>query len=339
MSSKVTDPVCGMQVDPATSKGSFEYKGTTYHFCGLRCLEKFKNDPEGILARGVPKREPAKSSAPAPAAPGAPLYTCPMHPEIRQDHPGSCPKCGMALEPVAPMQPATKTEYVCPMHPEIVRSEPGQLPDLRDDAGAARRQRRRGESPELADMTRRFWVSVALALPLILIAMSDMIPGNPIARVISGIDPHVDRTGARDAGRAVGGRAVVRARMAIDRQPQPQHVHADRDGYRRRVRLQPVRRAVPEFISRFVPRRRRQRAGLFRGRRRDHRAGAARPSAGVARAQPDQQRDQSAARTWRRKPRACSQPDGREEDVRSTASSREIACACGPARRFRSMAS
>ena len=61
MSIKVTDPVCGMQVDPAKSKGSFEHKGTTYHFCGLRCLEKFKNDPDGILARGVPIREPAKS--------------------------------------------------------------------------------------------------------------------------------------------------------------------------------------------------------------------------------------------------------------------------------------
>jgi Cu+-exporting ATPase len=186
MSIKVTDPVCGMQVDPATSKGSLDYKGTTYHFCGLRCLEKFKNDPDGILARGVPKREPAKSSAPAPVAAGAPLYTCPMHPEIRQDHPGSCPKCGMALEPVAPIQPTTKTEYVCPMHPQIVRSEPGNCPicgmTLEPRVVSAGDE----VSPELADMTRRFWVSVALALPLILIEMSDMIPGNPIARVIPG---------------------------------------------------------------------------------------------------------------------------------------------------------
>jgi Cu+-exporting ATPase len=186
MSIKVTDPVCGMEVDPAKSKGPFDYQGTTYHFCSLRCLEKFKNDPDGILARGVPKREAAKSSAPAPVAPGAPLYTCPMHPEIRQDHPGSCPKCGMALEPVAPMQPATKTEYVCPMHPQIVRSEPGNCPicgmTLEPRVVSAGDE----PSPELADMTHRFWVSVALALPLILIEMSDMIPGNPIAHVIPG---------------------------------------------------------------------------------------------------------------------------------------------------------
>ncbi len=186
MSIKVTDPVCGMQVDPATSKGSFDYKGTTYYFCGLRCLEKFKNDPDGILDRGVPKREQAKGSAPSPIAAGAPLYTCPMHPEIRQDHPGSCPKCGMALEPVAPIQPVTKTEYVCPMHPQIVRSEPGNCPicgmTLEPRVVTAGDE----PSPELADMTHRFWVSVALALPLILIEMSDMIPGNPIARVIPG---------------------------------------------------------------------------------------------------------------------------------------------------------
>ena len=188
MSSKVTDPVCGMQVDPATSKGSFEYKGTTHHFCGLRCLKKFKNDPEGILARGVPKREPAKNIVPASAAPGAPLYTCPMHPEIRQDRAGSCPKCGMALEPLAPMQPATKTEYVCPMHPQIVRSEPGNCPICGMTLEPRVVSTSDAVSPELADMTHRFWVSVALALPLILIEMSDMIPGNPIARVIPGPD-------------------------------------------------------------------------------------------------------------------------------------------------------
>ena len=182
---KVTDPVCGMQVDPAKAKGSFEHNGTTYHFCGLRCLEKFKADPDGILARGLPNRESAKASAPIPAGPGAPLYTCPMHPEIRQDHPGSCPKCGMALEPVAPIAPVSKTEYVCPMHPQIVRSEPGNCPicgmTLEPRVVSADEE----VSPELADMTRRFWISVALALPLILIEMSDMIPGNPLARAMA----------------------------------------------------------------------------------------------------------------------------------------------------------
>ena len=128
MGSKVIDPVCGMEVDPATSAGSFEYKGTSFHFCSVRCLEKFKNDPESFVTRPALEPAVAKISAPVPAAAEAPTYTCPMHPEIRQDHPGSCPKCGMALEPVAPTQPFSKTEYVCPMHPQIVRSEPGNCP-------------------------------------------------------------------------------------------------------------------------------------------------------------------------------------------------------------------
>jgi YHS domain-containing protein len=109
MSSQVVDPVCGMKVDPANSAGSIEYKGTTYHFCGVRCLEKFKNDPENFVTRTSAKAAAAKGGAPLQAAAEAPLYTCPMHPEIRQDHPGSCRKCGMALEPVAPIQPVSKT--------------------------------------------------------------------------------------------------------------------------------------------------------------------------------------------------------------------------------------
>ena len=184
MSGTVVDPVCGMQVDPAKSKGSFEYEGTTYHFCGLRCLEKFESDPDGYLARGVPERPPAKSGAPTPVAESGPLYTCPMDPEIRQNHPGACPKCGMALESLAPIQPASKTEYVCPMHPQIVRSEPGNCPIC----GMALEPRvvNAGDevSPELVDMTRRFWIAIALAVPLILIKMSDMVPGFSIERVM-----------------------------------------------------------------------------------------------------------------------------------------------------------
>jgi Cu+-exporting ATPase len=184
MNGKVVDPVCGMQVDPAKSKGSFEYEGTIYHFCGLRCLEKFKSDPDGYLARGVPERSPTKSSAPMPVAAAASLYTCPMDPEIRQNHPGACPKCGMALEPLAPIQPASKTEYVCPMHPQIVRAEPGSCPIC----GMALEPRvvsvADEPSSELVDMTRRFWIAIALAVPLILIEMSDMIPGISIQRAM-----------------------------------------------------------------------------------------------------------------------------------------------------------
>ena len=108
-----------------------------------------------------------------------------MHPEIRQNGPGSCPKCGMALEPVAPIQPVSKTEYVCPMHPQIVRPAPGNCPicgmTLEPRVVSAGDE----ASPELADMTRRFWISVALSLPLILIEMADMVPGQPVQRMMS----------------------------------------------------------------------------------------------------------------------------------------------------------
>src|SRR5215831_4514033 len=111
-------------------------------------------------------------------------YTCPMHPEVRRDRPGNCPKCGMALEPAAPTLTAVATEYVCPMHPEIVRQQPGNCPicgmALEPRLGVAEE----AESPELVDITRRFWLSVGLAVPLLLLAMSDMIPGQPIQRAI-----------------------------------------------------------------------------------------------------------------------------------------------------------
>ena len=116
-------------------------------------------------------------SFPAPLA-GAEL-TCPMHPEIRQPGPGSCPKCGIALEPVAPV--ATQpTQYVCPMHPQIVRNEPGACPIC----GMALERRTvtvaDEENPELASMWRRFWVSALLTLPVFAVAMAEMIPGQPV---------------------------------------------------------------------------------------------------------------------------------------------------------------
>jgi Cu+-exporting ATPase len=113
-------------------------------------------------------------------------YTCPMHPEIRQNHPGSCPKCGMALEPVAPVIAVLKTEYVCPMHPQIVRLEPGNCPICGMTLEPRYVSAAEKVSPELGDMTRRFWISVWLTLPLILIEMWDMIPGQPMARMMPG---------------------------------------------------------------------------------------------------------------------------------------------------------
>ena len=102
------------------------------------------------------------------------MYTCPMHPEIRQPAPGSCPKCGMALEPESPMVSGA-VEYTCPMHPEIVRSEPGSCPIC----GMALEPRNAPaeDNAELRDMTRRFWVSAVLALPVFVMAMvSDLAP-------------------------------------------------------------------------------------------------------------------------------------------------------------------
>ncbi len=101
-------------------------------------------------------------------------YTCPMHPEVVNDGPGDCPKCGMALEPAAPIR--RKTQYTCPMHPEIVREQPGDCPKC----GMALEPTQPGgdeEDPELARMTLRFWVSVPLSAAVLLLAMDDMLPG------------------------------------------------------------------------------------------------------------------------------------------------------------------
>lgn len=112
------------------------------------------------------------------------VFTCPMHPEIRQEGPGSCPKCGMALEPVTPA-PVTKTEWTCPMHPEIVRDEPGSCPIC----GMALEPRIASiedePNPELTDMTRRFWISTVFTIPLVFIAMGDLLPGRPISQVLA----------------------------------------------------------------------------------------------------------------------------------------------------------
>ena len=121
---------------------------------------------------------------PAPVA----EYTCPMHPEVRQAGPGSCPKCGMALEPVMPALQAPRVEWTCPMHPEIVRDASGTCPIC----GMALEPRTvSGEwvedNPELRDMTRRFWVSTVFTVPLLLAVMGDMLPGRPLS---SWLSPH-----------------------------------------------------------------------------------------------------------------------------------------------------
>jgi Cu+-exporting ATPase len=138
------DPVCGMSVSPATAKGRHEHGGTTYYFCSPRCLARFQAEPEKYL----PGEEPARP-APlvTPPAPAPAEYVCPMHPEIVRREPGSCPICGMALEP------RTLSLEETP-------------------------------NPELADMSRRFWVTVPLSVTLLALGMSDALPGAPLQRLL-----------------------------------------------------------------------------------------------------------------------------------------------------------
>ncbi|MEO8434609.1 MAG: heavy metal translocating P-type ATPase [Pyrinomonadaceae bacterium] len=182
------DPVCGMTVDPRKAAGSFEYQGETHYFCSTHCLQRFREDPERFLNKApepmtVPSVSIQRAETPT-ASTNSQTYTCPMHPEVRSDKPGSCPKCGMALEPLAPQLPAEKIEYTCPMHPEIVRDAPGNCPIC----GMALEPRTvtlaEEENHELTDMRRRFWVSVVLSIPLFVIGMSDLIPGGPLQRLV-----------------------------------------------------------------------------------------------------------------------------------------------------------
>ena len=163
-----TDPVCGMQVDERTAAGSSIFEGSNSYFCSAGCKKKFDANPSAYVgarppagntapAEHTPQRDlPVRDSSgtvrdmPVTAAAVAPgtIYTCPMHPEIRQVGPGKCPKCGMALEPLL----ATAAE----------------------------------DNSELQDMTRRFWVSVALALPLLVITMSEFVPGLNLHHLVSG---------------------------------------------------------------------------------------------------------------------------------------------------------
>jgi Cu+-exporting ATPase len=137
---EVLDPVCGMTISSADSVGTVEHKGQTYYFCAESCLEQFKADPERFL-------DPARREAAAAALPADVEYTCPMHPEVRQIGPGTCPKCGMALEPTV-------------------------------DTGVEEK------NPELDLMSRRFWLSLALVAPILVVMIGDFIPGQPLMHAL-----------------------------------------------------------------------------------------------------------------------------------------------------------
>ena len=211
----VKDPVCGMTVDSASSKHKFEHGAKAYYFCCPHCLEKFRADPSRYLsprpasASGMhpamhsgmqmisiaPASGPRtleEKTAPVAAAPSTPAsrtpgrqtaYVCPMCPEVRSTKPSACPRCGMALEPEMPV-PATRVEYTCPMHPEISRLSPGSCPIC----GMALEPRtvtaQEEENPELREMMRRFWISLALTAPLLTVAMVDMLPGMPVQHML-----------------------------------------------------------------------------------------------------------------------------------------------------------
>ena len=171
----VTDPVCGMEIAPSDAVGTYTYNGRTYYFCNESCLERFREDPRRYL-------EPSPAEHRPEAAPGSD-YICPMDPDVRQKDPGACPKCGMALETETVTPLATRTEYVCPMHPEVVQDHPGACP-ICGMALEPRTVTVKEVNPELIDMSRRFWIGLGLTLPLLLLAMSDLIPGEPLMRII-----------------------------------------------------------------------------------------------------------------------------------------------------------
>jgi Cu+-exporting ATPase len=168
------DPVCGMSVDPATNERRFDHDGKSYYFCCQGCLDKFSAAPEDYLSGRKPE--------PAAAAPGA-KYICPMCPGVESDGPDACPKCGMALEPDM-ILPQTKTQYTCPMHPEIVQDDPGDCPICGMALEPVTVTLEEPPNPELIDMTRRFWISAVLVVPLLFIAMADHIPGIDLAGIL-----------------------------------------------------------------------------------------------------------------------------------------------------------
>jgi Cu+-exporting ATPase len=174
-SGKVVDPVCGMTISREDAAGTHTHHGITYYFCNPACLEKFKGDPERYL-------QPAREQPPSQNI-GQVEYTCPMDPEVRQLGPGTCPKCGMALEPATFVPPIGRVEYTCPMHPEIVRSEPGSCP-ICGMALEPRTVSIAEDNPELRDMTRRFCVSVALTAPILALMISEMLPAKPLQRLL-----------------------------------------------------------------------------------------------------------------------------------------------------------
>jgi P-type Cu+ transporter len=185
-SSSVTDPVCGMTVSPSTPHRA-EVEGHEVLFSSNRCLEKFKHDADSDASSEASDQEaslPPKDQTPA-AAPR--VFTCPMHPEVREPKPGSCPKCGMALELASPALPVDgKAEWTCPMHPEIVRDAPGSCPIC----GMTLEQRTQSGTTEESDgelgvVKWRLCLAIAFTAPLLAIAKGENVA--PVERLLEGL--------------------------------------------------------------------------------------------------------------------------------------------------------
>ncbi len=172
--STLSDPVCGMQVS-ADSEHRYAHEGLEYLFCSSGCREKFAAEPLHYLQPQT--RAPAEEG-------GTAIYTCPMHPEIEQQGPGACPKCGMALEPKGVPMATVRVEYTCPMHPEIVQDEPGNCPKC-GMALEPRNIEAEEDDTELRDMSQRFWVSAILAIPVFLSAMGAEFWPEQMAEIIA----------------------------------------------------------------------------------------------------------------------------------------------------------
>jgi len=175
------DPVCGMDVD-GDSQYQLDHLNEHYYFCSEHCLETFRQTPETYLkpqkheshnecCHNDSHHDHSHHEQNSELVDNSAIYTCPMHPEIEQQGPGACPKCGMALEPKNIPLNQTKTEYTCPMHPEVVQDHPGNCPKC-GMALEPRSVEAEEDDSELNYMNKRFWVSAIFAIPVLISAMS-----------------------------------------------------------------------------------------------------------------------------------------------------------------------
>ena len=234
----VKDPVCGMMVNPHATRHHHTYKNHSYYFCSAGCHTKFVAEPSKYLTQ---------QSAVGDNPPRGIIYTCPMHPQIRQAGPGNCPICGMTLEPV------TVTADVRP-------------------------------NRELADMTRRFWAGLVLTLPVLVLEMEATsplsAPSSALLRILSNLDSIYF---CPRASRLVGGMAILRTRLGVSCAPQPEHVQPYRSWNGCRLLLQPICDLCAGTHPCRIPPDGRYSLRLLRSRRGDHCSRVARPGTGTSR--------------------------------------------------------